>query len=153
MTASSSPAPRGLSTGRIAACVLGALALVFCAASWKLGYWIKGAPGPGLLPLGTSVLLAICAAVLVRAPAEPDEAAALGHTPLAAFALLCAFGLALPWGGVVLSSVVFGTLWMRFLHQRPLLASLLVSALLSAAGAALFKVVLKIPLPLWPVLA
>ena len=140
-------APR---TGRLAAGVLGALALVFGAASWKLGYWVYGAPGPGLLPLGVSALLAVCAALLVRAPPAPDEDAGLGGVPLAAFALLCAYGAALPWGGIVLPSVVFGALWMRFLHQRPLFTSLLASALVSGAGAVLFKVLLRIPLPLWP---
>jgi hypothetical protein len=137
-------------TGRLAACLLGLLALVFCGASWKLGYWVKGAPGPGLLPLGTSVLLATCAIFLVGAPRAPDEAAGFGRTPLAAFALLCGYGLSLPWGGIVIPSVVFGVLWMRMLHQRPVMASLFVSALLCGAAAMLFKVVLKIPLPLWP---
>jgi hypothetical protein len=152
VTQASSPAAvRGFPTGRIAACALGALAAVFCAASWKLGYWVRGSPGPGLLPLGTSVLLALCAVGLVRAPAEPEEAGRIGRAPLVAFALLCAYGLALPWGGVVPSSVVFGALWMRLLHQRPLLASLVVSALVTGVGAVLFRVLLKIPLPLWPV--
>lgn len=142
-----------LRTGRVAACSLGALALVFCVASWKLGYWVKGAPGPGLLPLGTSVLLGLCAAFLVRAPAVADEDAGFAGAPLAAFALLCAYGVALPWGGVVLPSIVFGVLWMRLLHRRPVLASIVVSVLMSGAGAAMFKVALKIPLPLWPSLA
>ena len=139
-----------MQTSRVAACALGALAVVFCVASWKLGYWVKGAPGPGLLPLGTSLLLGACAAFLVRAPAVADEDPGFAGAPLVAFALLCAYGVALPWGGVVLPSVMFGTLWMRFLHQRPVLASIAVSVLLSGAGAALFKVALKIPLPLWP---
>lgn len=142
-----------LRTGRLAAWALGALALVFCAASWKLGYWIKGAPGPGLLPLGTSLLLAVCAVFLVRAPGLPEEDAGFGKAPLAAFALLCAYGLSLPWGGVLLPSVAFGTVWMRFLHQRPVLASLAVSTLVSGAGALLFKGMLKIPLPLWPAIS
>ncbi len=142
-----------LRTGRLAAWVLGALALVFCAASWKLGYWIKGAPGPGLLPLGTSLLLAVCAAFLVRAPGLPDEDPGFGKAPLMAFALLCAYGLSLPWGGVVLPSVVFGTLWMRLLHKRPVLASIAVSALVSGVGAMLFKGMLRIPLPLWPAIS
>ena len=140
-------------TSRVAACALGALAVVFCVASWKLGYWVKGAPGPGLLPLGTSLLLGACAVFLVRAPAVADEDSGFGSAPLVAFALLCAYGVALPWGGVVLPSVAFGTFWMRFLHQRPVLASMAVSVLLSGAGAALFKVALKIPLPLWPAFA
>ncbi len=142
-----------LRTGRLAAWVLGALALVFCAASWKLGYWIKGAPGPGLLPLGTSLLLLACAFFLVRAPGLPEEDAGFGKAPLVVFALLCALGLSLPWGGVLLPSVAFGTLWMRFLHQRPVFASLAVSALVSGAGALLFKGMLKIPLPLWPAIS
>ncbi len=142
-----------LRTGRLAACVLGALALVFCMASWKLGYWIKGAPGPGLLPLGTSLLLALCAVFLVRAPGLPEEDAGFGKAPLVAFALLCAYGLVLPWGGVVLPSLVFGTLWMRLLHRRPVLASLAASALVSGGGALLFKGMLKIPLPLWPAIS
>ena len=140
-------------TGRVAAGALGALAVVFCVASWKLGYWIKGAPGPGLLPLGTSLLLAACAAFLVRAPAVDDEDPGFGGAPLAAFALLCAYGVSLPWGGVVLPSVVFGTLWMRLLHKRPVLASIAISAVMSGAGAVLFKVALKIPLPLWPAIS
>jgi hypothetical protein len=144
---------RALRTDRIAACLLGVLALVFCAASWKLGYWVKGAPGPGLLPLGTSVLLEVCAIFLLRAPSAPDEATGFGWTPVVAFALLCAYGLCLPWGGIVIPSVVFGTLWMRMLSRRPLAASLVISALVCGAGATLFKVVLKIPLPLWPALA
>ena len=144
---------RVLRPGRVAACLLGILALVFCAASWKLGYWVKGAPGPGLLPLGTSVLLAACAVFLARAQSAPDEAAGFGWTPLAAFALLCAYGLSLPWGGIVIPSVIFGAAWMRLLHQRPMTAALMISALVCGAGATLFKVVLKIPLPLWPALA
>lgn len=136
--------------GRLAASVLGTLALVFGAASWKLGYWVNGAPGPGLLPLGTSVLLAACAALLVGAPPAPEEEAGLGRLPLVAFALLCAYGIALPWGGMVVPSVIFGVLWMRLLHQRPVLISLIVSALVTGAGALLFKALLKVPMPLWP---
>lgn len=143
-------APR---TGGLAAGMLGMLALVFCAASWKLGYWVKAAPGPGLLPLGTSLLLMLCATFLLRAPPAPDEDPGFGKAPLTAFALLCAYGLALPWGGIVIPSVIFGALWMRLLHRRPLAVSLVVSALVCGAGAILFKVLLKMPLPLWPVLA
>ena len=133
--------------------MLGLLALVFCAASWKLGYWVKGAPGPGLLPLGAALLLLLCVTFLVRAPPATDEDPAFGKTPLGAFALLCAYGLAVPWGGIVIPSVIFGALWMRLLHQRPLIASFVISALVCGAGATLFKVMLKIPLPLWPALA
>ncbi|MBE0616192.1 MAG: tripartite tricarboxylate transporter TctB family protein [Burkholderiales bacterium] len=139
-----------LAPGRLVAGMFMTLALVFGAASWKLGYWVHGEPGPGLLPLGTSLLLAVCAAFLYGPPREPEEAVVLERLPLVAFALLCAYGLALPWGGMVLPSVIFGVLWMRLLHQRPFLVSLIVSALVTGAGTLMFKVLLKVPMSLWP---
>lgn len=136
--------------GLLVAGMFMALALVFGAASWKLGYWVSGEPGPGLLPVGTSLLLLACAVLLFRSPREPEEDAALGRLPLLAFALLCAYGIALPWGGMLVPSVIFGVLWMRLLHQRPVLASLIVSVLVTSAGVLLFKVLLKVPMALWP---
>lgn len=142
------PAP-----GRLVAGMFLTLALVFGAASWKLGYWLSGEPGPGLLPLGTGLLLAVCAALLFGSSREPEEAVVLGRLPLVAFALLCAYGLALPWGGMVLPSVIFGVLWMRLLHQRPVLVSLIVSALVTGAGTLIFKGLLKMPMSLWPTMS
>ena len=135
---------------QLVATLLAVLALVFGVASSRLGYLVDGIPGPGLLSLGASVLLAGCASLLLFAPTPAEEASRIGVAPVVAFGLLCVYGVALPWGGTLLPSAVVGTLWMRLLHQRPWFVSLVISTVLSIAGAGLFSILFKVPLPLWP---
>jgi hypothetical protein len=135
---------------RLAAVILGLLALGFGVASWSLGYWIDGLPGPGLLPLGTSLLLLPAVVVLFRAPPEPDDEASLSPRSLAGIGMCGACALAMPWLGIALPGWALGLLWMRWFGARSWLAAGAAAALIIGALAGLFVVALKVPMPLWP---
>lgn len=136
--------------GRLAAGILGLLALAFAGASWKLGYWAQGMPGPGLLPLATSVLLLPAAVLLLRAPPTEDEVPTLSVRSLAGLALCTACALAMPALGMVIPSVVLATLWMRLWGGRSWIGAALYAAAIVGALVLLFVVALSVPVPLWP---
>ncbi|MGE0874295.1 MAG: tripartite tricarboxylate transporter TctB family protein [Burkholderiales bacterium] len=135
---------------RLAAGILGLLALAFAGASWKLGYWGQGLPGPGLLPLATSVLLLPAAVLLLRAPPTEEEAPALAARSLAGLALCTACALAMPALGMVVPSVALATVWMRLWGGRSWIGALLYAAAIVGALALLFVSALGVPVPLWP---
>ena len=141
---------RQVAPGRISAAFLAVLALAFAGASWRLGYFSAGQPGPGLLPAAAGVLLFPIAVLLVRAPLEPGDEHSLAARSLGGLALLGACCVTMPWAGVVLPSFATAALWMRLLHGRPAVISMLSSALLCAAFIWGFVALLKVPLPLWP---
>lgn len=130
--------------------MLGVLGLLFAGASWKLGYFAGGQPGPGLLPAAAGAMLLPLALLLARAPLEPEDERTLGGRPLAGLGLLAAYCLAMPWAGMVLPTFVAGALWMRLLHGRPTVSSVFWSALLCATFIGGFIFLLKVPMPLWP---
>jgi hypothetical protein len=143
---------RLLVPARLAAAILGALAVAFGAASWKLGYWVQGVPGPGLLPLGTSVLLLPAVFFLLRTPLAPDDETTLSKTALLGLALCGGCALVMPWLGAVLPAIALATLWMRLFGRRPWPSSLFMASVMVAALALLFIAALKVPVPLWPML-
>lgn len=135
---------------RQAAGFLGLLALGFGVGSWSLGYWIQGVPGPGLLPLGTSILLAPAAIYLFRAPLEPGDEASLAAKGLIGFALCAACALAMPYLGIAIPGGVLALLWMRFFGSRSWLSAGLISVAMIAGLYSLFVLALKVPMPMWP---
>ena len=135
---------------RVSAAGLVLLALTFGLGSFALGFRHEGVPGPGLLPLLTSALLLPVGVRLLLRPALLPGAAPVRATPLLALALLAVYGAALPWGGFVAPTGVFLAVWVVAFHRRPLAHAIVLALCLSAGAALLFRVLLGVPMPLWP---
>jgi hypothetical protein len=138
------------SPARLSAATLAALAVAFGGGAFELGLTAEGLPGPGLLPLITSVLLLPLALRLLVAPDTLGPAQALRRTPLAALAVLAVYALALPRAGFVLPTLVLLGVWTRVFHGRSLGSSVGVSVALTAGAVLLFRVALGVLVPLWP---
>jgi hypothetical protein len=135
---------------RQAAGFLGLLALGFGVGSWSLGYWIQGVPGPGLLPLGTSILLLPTAIYLFRAPLEPGDEPSLAVKGLVGFALCAACASVMPSLGIAIPGAALALLWMRFFGSRSWVSAGLISVAIIAGLYGLFVLALKVPMPMWP---
>jgi hypothetical protein len=130
--------------------MLAALAVAFGAGAFKLGLTAEGLPGPGLLPLVTSVLLLPLAVRLLVAPHTLGPAQALHRTPLTALAVLAVYALALPRAGFVLPTLILLVAWIRVFHGRSVTSSIAVSVALTAGAVVLFRIALGVLVPLWP---
>ncbi|HVL58140.1 MAG TPA: tripartite tricarboxylate transporter TctB family protein [Burkholderiaceae bacterium] len=139
-----------LPPARIAAAVLGVLAIGFGVASWSLGYWVDGTPGPGVLPLCASLLLLPTVVWLLRVPLEPDDEPGLSARSLGALMMFGVCAFAMPQAGIAIPSAVLALLWMRFFGERSWLASAAYSLVMVAVLAGLFIGALKVPIPLFP---
>ena len=135
---------------RSAAAGLALLALVFGVGSFQLGFRQEGVPGPGLLPLVTSLLLLPIAGRLLLRPSDLPGAEPLRATPLVALAVLGIYAVVLPRGGFVGPTVVFLVVWVVAFHRRPLWQAVVLAVLLTAGAVVLFHVVLGVPMPLRP---
>lgn len=141
---------KGPSPVRLSAAFFVLLALAFGVGAFKLGFRAEGIPGPGLLPLITSVLLLPLGLGLLISPAPVGEARPFRRPPLLALVLLAVYALLLPRAGFVLPSLAFLTIWAMAFHARPFVGAVLMSAGLTAGTAVLFRVLLGVLLPLWP---
>ena len=126
------------------------LALTFGFGSFQLGFRHEGVPGPGLLPLLTSVILLPVGVRLLLRPSLLPGAGPVRAAPLLALALLAVYGAALPYGGFVAPTFVVLVVWVVAFHRRPLMHAIVLALLLSAGAAALFRPLLGVPMPLWP---
>lgn len=133
---------------RVAAVLLAALALVFGIGGWRLGLWVDGSPGPGLLPFAVAVLMGPMIALLLREGSAGDQP--FERTPFLAIGLTCAYAVLLPRAGFVLATVLLVTLWVRFLHGQGWVRAALLAAGLTGAGVGLFAGLLKVSMPLLP---
>lgn len=140
----------GATSVRIAAAALGLLALVFGVGSFALGFRQEGVPGPGVLPLLTSALLLPIALRLLVRPALLAGAEPLRATPGVALVLLAAYGATLPHAGFALPTLALLAVWAVAFHRRPLVHALGLATLLTAGTVVLFRLLLGVPLPLWP---
>jgi hypothetical protein len=140
----------GSASVRVAAAGLVLLALIFGVGSFQLGFRHEGVPGPGLLPLLTSVLLLPIAGRLLLRPSLLPSAAPLRAAPLLALAVLGVYGAALPYGGFAVPTFVLLVFWVVAFHRRPLRHAVVLAVLLSAGAVALFHLLLGVPMPLWP---
>lgn len=130
----------------IAALLLAALAAVFLHGGLRLGLWVDGGPGPGLLPaIVAAAMLGLIAAMLFTAL---EDDGGFKREPLIAVALLCGFALMAPRTGIVAPTVLLIFAWVKLLHGQSWLRAALLSVALTAAGIGLFRVLLKVPIPL-----
>ncbi len=138
----------GLGASRLTTILLAVMAAVFVVGGFRLGLWIDGGPGPGLMPsLSAALLLVLLVPMVLGAPRDED---ALRWEPLFAVALGGAFALLAPRIGMVAPAVVMITLWVKVLHGQSWLRSGLLGLCLTAAGVLVFHVALKVPMPLLP---
>ena len=141
---------RGPSPVRLSAAALAALALAFGVGAFKLGFVAEGVPGPGLLPLATSVLLLPLAARLLIRPDILGPGESLARTPLLALAALGVYAFTLPRAGLVLPTLVLLAVWARGFHGRSIGESVALSVGLTAGAVLLFRYALGVLVPLWP---
>lgn len=134
----------------VAAAMLAALAVLFGVGAFKLGFWVDDSPGPGLLPLVISLLLLPLLFLAMREPIPSDETPFRG-SPFIAVALTVIYALALPYAGFVFASVLLLMIWIRLFYGQGWVGAIVCSAALTSAGVVIFKVLLKVPMPLFPV--
>jgi hypothetical protein len=130
--------------------MLAGLALVFGAASFKLGFFVDGVPGPGLLPLGAAALLLPLVVVALAAKPIAEEEFRLGLAPLLGIVALLVYAALLPKLGFAPGTAVLMVLWARFLHGRSWLEAIVFAAVIVALASGVFRVLLGVPLPLLP---
>ena len=141
---------RGPSPVRLSAAALAALALAFGAGAFRLGFVAEGVPGPGLLPLATSVLLLPLAVRLLMRPDVLGPGEPLVRTPLLALAALGVYAFTLPRAGLVLPTVALLAVWARWFHGRSIGESVALSVGLTAGAVLLCRYALGVLVPLWP---
>ena len=139
------PVPLYLAGGMLAG-----LALVFGAASFKLGFFVDGVPGPGLLPLGAAALLLPLVGVTLASKVIAEEEFSLSWAPLLGILALLVYAGLLPKVGFAAGTLVLMILWARFLHGRSWLESILFAAAIVGLASAVFRLLLGVPLPLLP---
>ena len=126
------------------------LALVFGIGAFRLGFTAEGLPGPGLLPLVTSVLLLPVGVWLVLRPRAVGTPEPFRRGPILALAVLALYAVALPRAGFVVSTPVFLVAWTMAFHGRSLAHAAALGVALTLAGVLLFRSLLGVPIPLWP---
>lgn len=142
------PGPQPARRAHLLSCVLLCLAgLVAAAMAWRMGLWVDGSPGAGLLPFVSGCLLAVLSLGSLGGAVSAPEAAPDRVRPrwyLAAIGVLCA----LP--GVVGSTLAFALALFLMIHlgeRRALRSSIGWSLGLALATVVLFRQVLGVPLP------
>lgn len=132
----------------LAALLLGGLGIVFAVGGVRLGLWVDDAPGPGLIPSISAILLLLLLLPTYRERAGEEEL--VRWEPLLAVALGGLFVVLAPRVGIVIPAVAMLTLWVKFLHGQSWLRAALLGVSLTAVGMLVFHVVLKVPMPLFP---
>lgn len=137
-----------LRPSRLAGLLLAALGIVFASGCVRLGLWVDGGPGPGLMPaVSSAALLVLLVPMLMEKPREDDV---LCWEPLLAAALGGAFVILAPRIGIGLPAAVMIMLWVKVLHGQSWLRSLILGLSLTAVGLLIFHVALKVPMPILP---
>jgi putative tricarboxylic transport membrane protein len=134
--------------GVVAALVLAALGVVFLAGGLRLGMWTDDGPGPGLLPAISAALLLVLLALMVLGIAREPHADGFKAEPLIGTGLCCACAVLAPRIGVLVPACLLIFAWVKFLHGQSWLTAVAVSIGLTAIGLLLFRVLLKVPIPL-----
>jgi hypothetical protein len=108
-------------------------------------------PGPGMLPLGLGVLMALCAVILLVARTSADEPVKLGNREVVC-ALLAVLAAGMLWerAGFLITATLFlfALLWM--LSPLGWWRSLIAAAAGAAAARYLFQNLLNVVLPPLP---
>jgi putative tricarboxylic transport membrane protein len=133
----------------VAGLMLGALALVFGIGAFRLGFWNDDGPGPGLMPLGVSILLLPLLIVALREP-DPDSEDSFKSQPLLALLVMGAYAFALPRVGFIPATVVLLATWVRGFYSQNWLRTVVCSVGLTSVGIFIFHTLLKVPMQLFP---
>ena len=134
----------------LAGAMLGGLAFDFGAASFRLGFFVDGVPGPGLLPLGIAALLLPLVVVALASKPIAEEEFGLGLAPLLGIVALLVYAALLPKVGFAPGTAALMIVWARFLHGRSWLEAMVFAAVIVAAASVVFRLLLGVPLPLLP---
>jgi hypothetical protein len=146
-----------LTGDRILALAFGLFGVVWIVEARKLAYWSDFAPGSGFLPywLGV-VIVALAVFQLVQSFRAPAAAAAGEGAPRRTARVgLIVGGLflclaALPWVGFPVAIAAYLAYLVGFVERRPIGDVLLVAFGASLALWLIFKVWLRVPLPVGP---
>lgn len=141
-----------LAPSRVATGVLAIVAVAFVVGAWRLGFWDQDGPGPGLLPFIAAVALLGLLVLMQREPVGADETP-FRIRPLIGIALCAAYAGAAPWTGFVPATLVLVAGWVRIFHGEPWTRCVLLAAVLTGAAILLFGTLLRVPMPLFPVLS
>jgi putative tricarboxylic transport membrane protein len=113
-------------------------------------------PGSGLWPLIVSIVLTVCALLLLVTENDPsDYESAVARTVVAVFGflLLAAFIVGFQFVGLTIPSLVLIFVWLRWLAGEPWRLALLVSIGATALFVTVFVVLLSVPVPNDPIVS
>ena len=139
------------------AVILLALALLAVAGTLELPYWSDVSPGPAFASRWVGIVAAGLGTILLWEAATRTHSSAIewpgrdgARRVLLSSALLCAFGLLLPYAGFALAGVAFMLAMLLVVQRRPLLPSLLATVVTVAGCYGIFIGWLQVKLPLGP---
>ena len=142
---------------RVFAALLGLFGVLWAGKSLELTYMGRFAPGAGFLPfwlglllVGLSLLVLYRSFFAARAPAS-DAAPSGGWRRIGPIVLGLVVAVAvIEWVGFAVAVAVYLVLLVRFLERRPWPAALGLALGATAAIFLIFKVWLRVPLPVGP---
>ena len=115
---------------------------------FRYGFWVKGSPGGGFLPVIFGLIVLIAAiVVMLRARKAPERAVAISRSSFIpiGFAVI-GVGLIQVFG-ISIAVFVFTLVWMKSLSRYSWLKSLLVSIVFTGFIYGIFRFWLQVPFP------
>lgn len=126
------------------------LAIPVVAASWGYGLGSPNSPGAGFWPLLIALTMAGLGLSLILRP-SPDGTAPSGTSRWGKFSIslgtLAFYMVALELLGYMLATAVMLFVQFRWVESRSLRSSAVISVVTAAVSLILFRVLLKVPLP------
>lgn len=141
------------SLDRVVSGILLAVGIAVIYRSWDLQDGTMGV-GPGTFPMLLGLLLTVFSTYLVVFPARrttgEDGFSTKMILPAAGlFLAVVVYVFLLSWAGFLLSSVVFGVVFLAGVCREPWVKSVVFSMLLSVVAYGIFDYALAVPLPRW----
>lgn len=135
-----------LSPTAVASIVLGVLGVVFAAGGLRLGLWLDGGPGPGLLPAAAAVLMLVLLGATLWSWPKVEES--FKPEPLAAIAICGLYAVLAPRIGFLVPTIALVVAWVKLLHGQTWLSAILVGFGITGICIAVFSFLLSVPMPL-----
>ena len=133
-----------------AVALLGGILLAYT--GWRLDPGTSKLPGPGFFPLLIALAMGGLGASLFFRPAPAEESLRPGESQWIPFSLallsLIGYAAILNGFGYLLSTFGFLIVQLRWVEKRSWTTSLLTAALAAGISLLVFRVLLKVPLPL-----
>jgi hypothetical protein len=142
----SDSAPRRESA--LASAVLTAVGLIAAVHAWRIGWWVDGAPGPGLMPLAAAIMLSIFAGLGLLRPSVPEGEQLAANSRLGTYLLGGLLLCGLP--ALVGSSCAFSCALFLILYRGEGVAARQAAAWalgISLPAVLIFRYGLSVPLP------